>query len=638
MITATVIAIIVLPLIVLRGRTLLAFYGTAAGIALFAWIVWRRVPDFDPYLGFVAAAVIEFAVFFLFLACGRNVAWSAGRAGVVAAVIYALTIPAMLRTPIDGDEPFYLLITESIVRDADLDLANQYRALELSRGGRLDLVPQFGDPTGPNGEQYSRHEPFLSILMVPGYMAGGLYGVLATIALFGALLVRSTIRWMEDEGVADAAARAVFPLFAFGPPVLFYATRIWPEVPAAFFFVETLRGIRHHRAKRWIPALLGLVLLKLRFVLVAVGVVVVLCEYRRLPAGPGGAENRAGWKPAVLVGILAILAIPMLVAFLVTGSATNVHDWREIIPTSPMKYVIGLAGLVADGAGGIAFQAPFYLLGLFAVTRWRTTPRGFRDGLIAGILYVFYLLPRPEWWGGWAPPLRYLVFLMPVLALGAAAMWDRISRGAIAVISVVTVGLVIHGLTYPWRLFHATYVENAAAEWLSRMYEADFSRLLPSFIRPNGAAWIGLMVVIAIVVAGVRRYRVDLTIPVVTLALAAGFTEARRPGARVEFEDAHVVHKGGRIVPDVFTMLRVFHRSGWVLEAGDSATFLARRGTHTLHYITGRGALIEVAGRAYHLPPGQTYTTAKIEIPAAGRVTLRVDDGAINVDRMDRDE
>src|SRR4051794_38229383 len=124
--------------------------------------------------------------------------------------------------PIDGDEPFYLLITESIVHDHDFDLRNQYAALAESATRRPDLVPQIGDPVGKHGEQFSRLEPFLPILLIPGYCVAGLAGALATIALFGVLLVRSTIRLLEDEGVDSATTRALFPLFAFAPPLIFY--------------------------------------------------------------------------------------------------------------------------------------------------------------------------------------------------------------------------------------------------------------------------------------------------------------------------------------------------------------------------------------------------------------------------------
>lgn len=625
MITAAVAALLVLPLIVLRRRTLWTYFATDAVTWLFAWIVWRRVAgDVDPYVAFVALAVVKLATFSLFLACGRDVRWSANRAALLAAIVYVVAVPAMLRTPIDGDEPFYLLVTESIIGDFDLDLANQYKTLGRSATGRPDLVPQLGDPTGAGGEQYSRHEPFLPLLMVPGYLIARLHGAIAVIVLFGILLVRSTVRWMEDEGISEGAMRAVFPFFAFGPPLLFYATRIWPEVPAAFCYVEALRGVRERRVQRWLPAIFGLVMLKLRFVLVAIGLLAVLFR---------GAARRS-----TILLILAIVAIPMLIAYLVTGSPTNVHSWREIVPGMPFDYARGFFGLLADGMSGIAFRAPFYLLGLFALVRWRSMPRGFRDGILAALLYVLYLLPRMEWYGGWAPPLRYIVFLMPVLALGAAAAWDHLSRGAIALIAAWTAGLAIHGLAYPWRLFHIANGENAVGEWLSRMHATDVSRLFPSFVRMNGAAWIGAAAVVLIVIFGVRRYKIDLAIPIFALALALGFNEARRPAAaRVEFEDAHVRHEGGDLYPEFFQVVRVAYRGGWVMEAGDSMSFLAREGPWTLHYISGPGAMLEIAGRAYQLPPTDRYAAARVVIPRGGRVSMRCLTGSVNIDRMDRD-
>src|SRR6185436_8972103 len=374
----------------------------------------------------------------------------------------------------------------------------------------------------------------------------------------------------------------------FGPPVLFYATRIWPEVPAAFCYVEALRGIRNQRAKRWVPAILGLVLLKLRFVLVAMGLL-----FRSAVAEPPLSDVPKRWlrhrTPKMLI-VVAILAVPMAIAYFVSGSATSVHTWRELIPGG--NYARGFFGLLADGMSGIAFRAPFYLFGLFALTRWRTMPRGFRDGILASLLYILYLLPRPEWFGGWAPPLRYVVFVMPVLALGAAVV--------IAVILVVIPRYLGSGIRGP-----------GIFAWTTR---------LGSRTSDPGP-----------------RFSFDLAIPLFALAIAAGFAYARQPASRVEFEDVHVVHKGGELYPELYMVMRVSYRGGWVLEAGDELSFLARAGTWTLHSITGPGALIELAGRAYQLPPTDRYTVTRVTIPKSGRVALRVLSGSVNVDRMDRD-
>jgi hypothetical protein len=620
-IAATLAALLILPLIALRGRTLLRCYAAELTLALFAWIVWRRlVPSPDPRVAFIAFAVLELAVFALFLGRGSNIRWSANRAAVIAAIVYGLTIPAT-SWKVDGDEPFYLLITESVVHDGDLDLANQYREIQRTASGRVDLLPHADDPAGPHGERYSRYEPFLSLLMAPGYALGGLQGALAVIALFGALLVRSTVRWMEDEGVPDESVRAVFPFFAFAPPVLFYATRMWPEVPAAFFFVEAIRGMRAQRAKRWLPALLGLEMLKLRFVLVAIGLIVAELRVRR----------------SRLLLMLGVLVVPLLALWMLTGSATNVHRLSELMPMQPMSYVRGFVGLLADGMSGMAFQAPFYLFGLAALFRWREMPRGFRLGILASLLYVLFLLPRQESFSSYGPALRYLVFLIPVLALGAAAIWERIPRSAIAIAAAWTIGLVIHGVSFPWRLFHEANGENAAGEWLSRLYHADFSRLFPSFIRLNGAAWIGAAGVAIILFWLSRRSEESPSLPIAifALVLSAGFHLGRQPGTSVDFEDAHVTHDGGHLEPRAGTPNRSAYRGGWVLEEGQSLTFLARAGTHHLHAITGLGATIELGGRAYRIDPSLAHRTILVTIPDDGPVTLRCLSGAVNLDRME---
>lgn len=617
MMVAAIFALLLLPLVVLRGKTLATWYASEAALWLFAWAVGRQTVRVDPMI----VAAITFAMLMLFVAMGASVRFSANRAALIALVVYAFAIPQMTKVPIDGDESFYLLVTESILRDFDLDLANQYRDLSRTASGRVDLQPQYGDPVGKAGEIYSRTEPFLSLLMIPGYLLGGLGGAVATIVLFGVLLVRSTMRWLEDEGISEGAMRAVFPLFAFGAPVLFYAARIWPEVPAAFCFVECLRGMRAQRVKRWMPALFVLVMLKLRFVLLAVALLALHGRRRRV------------------VVIAAVILAPMILLWATLGNPLNVHSWRELLPAHPERYPIGFFGLLLDGAAGLAFQAPFFLLGVFAITRWRETPPGFRLGILASLLYLVYLLPRSEWYGGWSPPLRYLVFLMPVLALGAAAMWSRIPRGIVAVIALWTLGIAMHGLAVPWRLFHIANGENAVGEWLSTAYRADFSRLFPSFIRLNEAAWVGAAALVAILIlARFVRIPSPLIVSLAALAIAYGFVVARQPARAVHFEDAHVVHEGGELYPHEYTPLRFAYRGGWVVSAGEAVSFLARSGSHTLHYVTGPGARIVIDGSETRLPPSHDrYTTARVTVPRSGRVTLRCIEGAVNLDRMDHD-
>jgi hypothetical protein len=665
-------AAIAIPLVALRGRSLRRCVETQVaalivfvGIAAFGRVLRIEV---DPYLTLVAAGVLVVAIPLGFLAFADEIRWSANRAFVIAAIGYALMIPLQLRTPIDGDEPYYLLMTQSLVRDHDLDLANQYRDIAHSDAGRPDLVPQPGDPRGPHGEQYSRHEPFLPILLTPGYALAGLPGALAVIAIFGALLARSTIRFLEDEGISDATTRTLFPLIAFGPPIVFYATRIWPEVPAAFCFLEAVRGIRQRRPPRWIAAIFAVVLLKIRFGLLAIMLLVRVLRTKR--------------QFAIAA---AVVAVPLVIAWLISGNAMNTHSIRELLPSGAIFYWLGLFGLVLDGAAGIVFQSPLYALAILALPRWRSMPHGFRLGMSASLLYIVYLIPRSEWHGGWSPPLRYIVVLMPILALGAAVMWERLGAGTRAVIALWTLMLIIHGAAFPWRLFHLATGENFIGESLSTIWQSDFSRLMPSFIRPNMAAIVAsVLLFVATVVAGLlsrassaaaregegsatgnprevrgcEEHEDDVTVaratvirrrllrglivttttsaPLVFAALLlAAFTYGRRPADRVEFEDAHVTHNGGEMFPAEWTVARFLYQGGWIVRRGDSISFLAKSGRSTIRYQSRTGATIEVRGQAFVFPPtGSNYGYLPINLGATGRTELRCIDGTANLDWM----
>jgi hypothetical protein len=616
---AAVAVFLVLPFLFFREETLRKYIALEAVSYAFAALVWRQVEAIDPYLAAVALFAAKLIVFSLFLARGREVRWSANHAAVAALLIYALLIPAMQRPAIDGDEPYYLLITESLVRDFDLDLANQYAQLGQSATGRVDLHPQLGDRVGPRGEQYSRLEPLLPALLIPGYLVAGRSGAIAIVVLFGVLLVRSTVRWLEDEGIEAATARAVFPFFAFAPPIVFFTARLWPEVPAAFLFVEALRGVRNRRAPKWIVATVALAALKVRFVLVAVPVVMQAVIRNRRVAS------------AATAGLIVLVVT--------IGAATG----RLGLSTEPGRYVTGFFGLLLDGAAGITLQAPFFLLGIFALTAWRRTPEGFRTGIVTTLLYLACLVPRSEWHGGWSPPLRYVVFLMPVLALGAASVWSRVAPPIGALLAVWTAALAVHGVAHPWRLFRIANGENAAGEWLSTLYHSDFSRLFPSFIRVNSAATVGAIVLLGLCVAAGFSLRFNglklaapLLIPAISLALAFFYLFGRTPGQVIHFEDAHVVRTGGELHPPPYTVARFLFRGGWMLHGGNSVSFLARPRTATLYYAAREPAVIRLGSRVYRLPAtADQYRAVPVVIEVEGRSELQCISGSVNLDKIE---
>ncbi len=611
----------------------------------------------------------------LFLWCALvpadQVRWSPRIAAAFALAIFLIAGTEGLAWPVDGDEPYYVLMAESILHDRDLDLTNQYASLERSATRRLDLAPQLGDPVGAQGELYSRHEPLLPLLLVPGVAAFGLWGAMATIALLAALAVGSILALAEEQGVSRAAALRVWPLVAFAPPFLFYAVRIWPEAPAALCLGEAIRAAGKRKYARLAIWLLALSLLQLRFMAIAAVFALAIIIFER--------RTRK-----LALATAAIIAIPLLAAWFLVGNPLQMHSLSELAPAPLWKYARGGFGLLFDAQAGMLLQAPVWYAALvaafvaaltkaFSVLRSpfsganavpsaqdeplprrtengerRTNHFAIRAAAIAAVPYLILLLPREEWHGGWSPPLRYVVVFAPLIAVSAGRLLER-SRAWLAPVAIWTALVAIHGAAFPWRLFHIASGESVLGAWLSVRFGSDFSRLLPSFIRPNGAAWAAsILFVVAVGVAwgaaarsaALRqpaRYLPDLrgwsilAAAAITLFFAAGL----RPGSIVQFEDAHVDHREGFLDPELWTVARFRFTGGWRLGEGESLRFRMRPGRATLHLRAEHGGAFEIDGRPQTVPPtGAGFIEVPVEVEHE-RSTIHVLRGAMTFDRIE---
>ncbi len=633
---AVVMAIIPYWVIRFQRRLYLALdVGTWALIFSLAWMGPRFGLGISENFAFVLILALKLGTFFVFGVVGgvaENQRWGPIVAAIFAGAIYLIVIPHQLQWPIDGDEPYYLLTSESILHDFDLDLANQFRDIDQSVVDRPDLRPHPGEPVGEEGERVSRYEPTLPLLLIPGRVLGGLFGAVATMALFGALLMYSTIRFLEEEGISHRAAFAVYPLIAFGPPVLFYATRMWPEIPAAWCLVEALRAIRSGKERKMILFLAAMSLLKLRFAALALGLVTVVFF-----------RWRTRFRTVALAA--ALFAVPLLIAWWITGNPLRLNSIRDLELQAGWKYARGFFGLLLDGQTGLLFQAPLWLISLASLFRWKRLPEALKLGFAGSSLYLFLLLPRVQWHGGWSPPLRYLTVFAPLFALAAGWMVERMPSIWLGVVALATTAISIHGVAWPYRLFHIENGESTLGEALSRTYHADFSRLIPSLIRTNAAAWwwgAALIVTLGLGLVAVRRQWMRKISPALLpvllallFAIGAGF--ARRPGSVVQFEDAHVTHRGGMLSPPLYTMMRFLYRGGWVLNSGDEVSFLYSGGPSRLEYASNAPVEIRIGRRNLVLPStAGAWTSREVDLPSKpGRVALKVRHGSVRLDRIE---
>jgi hypothetical protein len=521
----------------------------------------------------------------------------------------------------DGDEPYYLLLTESLVSDFDVDLADEYRDGAWAKFSEVAIEPQPGDPEGPSGERWSRHTALLPLLLAPLYVALGVPGAELGMILLAAALVAAIFAaaraasdpgdpgdlcdpWDRREGLRGAAR--VWALALVAPPLFVYSGRFWVEVPAALAVALALGAIarlereasdRAHapeagvrRRAWWIlaGALAALPLLKLRFAAIALPLLAVaLFRLRRRPRG--------AWIAAAFAGVLAALALWNLARF---GNPLRMYGSGELDPTamSLRSLARGLDGLALDVAYGLFATSPIWLLLAPALPRLRRGTLAFA-ALAAALPYLAFVAGRREWYGGWSPPFRYGVVLLPLLALPLAPFLAERHAGTarrllVATLAAATAGLALVAFLHPaWTFSLADGLSRPLAE-LSQIHAGDLARFTPSAVRPRLATWLWLLAIPAAMALArrsskgrfaARRTAAPVAVALLLLAFAGWLHAAGAvPTRLVEVEDGWVDKRGGGLFPGPWTIDRTRFDGGWNLIPGQEISFVPVAGGSSL--------------------------------------------------------
>jgi hypothetical protein len=486
----------------------------------------------------------------------------------VFAAVAALLVPLALATPqltppLYGDEPFHLLLMESLAEDHDLDIGNN-----------LDLNSRPQNALYAPGRPLF-HPPALGLLLLPGYLLGGRTGSLVLLALMGAGATALIARRARDLGVGERRVGLLVVLLTVTYPLAIFAIQIWPELPgalavAALLVLAARSGLGGRLAALVVAVVAAAV--KTRLALLAFPVAAATWLRRRPLRGAA----------VLVVAAAAVLLVGWLTMGHPFGPYRRLH---HLLPTDPGLVVRVLGGLLFDPAGGLAFNAPLLLLAAAgAAALWRRGGPGER-ALLAGCgLTVAALLHSSEWYGGGAPPARYLVPMLPAAALAGGLLLERAAPrrrlGLLLLPPSVAAWWLL--LTRPHHSVNPGDGGYWLADALARRFGADARSLFPSFLVPNTATVVVPLVMVLLLLAAWRlaaaspAARAVLRRLWVAVWLVAGAALVLSLDLRydrvVELEAPQVRRHGGAAVPEAGAVARYSHRRGWRLDDGDAVS------------------------------------------------------------------
>jgi len=422
--------------------------------------------------------------------------------GAAAGVFYANGVS------LSGDEPHYLMMTQSIVEDGDLDLRNNVEKKTYHRYLPVDL--RFHG--GVYGTRYlSYHMPGVSFLMVPFYavfhllnepLPAPLYFRLCA-AVFGALFALCLYLILQRM-FPGRDMRHLWFLFLILYPLLFHGIHLYPEIPAATLMMAVvLLSFFEHRN----PLLAGLLLSCILWFHVKYYPAVLILGLIIL----AGFLKRKRYREAVLFLVFPAVNLLLLMAYThgLYGSLspTDIFPKQAYLSPPLLLQVKVFLAYFFDQRDGLLAYAPLLLLFLFAPLRGLK-----RGGTLLWIAVPYVVLHAVTTVrGAYAPAGRPLIFVSWIFMIWVAHFFlERTgagSRSLFRLLAGLSMAVTCWLLYYP--LFAYQPVFSGTTQRASTLLlfhggsEVDLSRLFPSFLthppsaHPANWIWLGLLTLAA---------------------------------------------------------------------------------------------------------------------------------------------
>ncbi len=457
-----------------------------------------------------------------------------------------------------GDEPYYLMTTDSLYEDGDINVADEYAERDYYNFYPREQFPNLRIRPyarfGKKGTQYIYpiSQPGVSALILPQYWLSRFFEgrtrvfiLKSSLALWGALLGLQLYLLALELWKNRYAAALVWFFYAFTAPILFFSIHIYPEVPVALFTVYIFRKARSDQTPSVFHLFFSGFLLALFFWFglkynMIFYPLLAVCLYLYLK------KHKLGWKTAYFL-IFPIFAIGLfyLYVYALYGTVNPISlyegvlnpqildNFREVMLKTPLHLRISsLFDYFLDQRDGLLLYAPFYFFALLGlIEAFRRSRKDLIMLLLIGLPFVLnyaFFAHRQ----GHSPQARVLSPVVWILALlvGYFLVYNRkslyrwlfrVSGGA----SLIMAGLLLHNPSalYQPTTHQFTFRGGEIFISLSNMY-FYLPDYLPSFLKINNLGWWPNYVWIAGILAFASAYAVkkDIQLKMSFPAMAKG--------------------------------------------------------------------------------------------------------------------
>ena len=406
-----------------------------------------------------------------------------------------------------GDEHIYLLNTESLYADGDVQIENNvkqgdYKKFYWARPSpslwrtQFLVFPSLLLPGYALGEK-----------LLPAYIPAGRLGATLTINLLAALLCWQVYLLVRQMGLSFPAALWSWIIVGFTYPLTISSGHIYPEIPAALAIIVGIRFLLKIPQSPWKPLMvvLGmaffLVILKDRYLPLSLGL--VIWALARLATRRLLATSLTVLLLMMLGFVLVKLLNPHPFIFHHLGKldllGPTLGEWN------PLMLLAGL-GLLFDQEFGLFYYGPHWILVWVGIPLWWRRNREYALGLSG--LALFYLLTLMkfqwiQWDAGWTPPPRFMISIAPLWIPFIAEVFEKCRGRWLASFNTLFLSwglahIFLTSLIPLWR-FNNLDGRSTVVQVLGNKLGLNLCRFIPSLRAPTLMTWIELALGILLV-------------------------------------------------------------------------------------------------------------------------------------------
>lgn len=321
-----------------------------------------------------------------------------------------------------GDEPHYLMISQTLLKYHSLDIVKNYHNKDYESFFPGDLPPHVA--YNIRGQPLPLHGIGGPILWLIPFALFGKAGAIGFITVVSILTILNIYWLLKALGIRENYAFLVSVAFALGSPIYIYSHLTFIEPIGALLCIYVTRIIfkpeRSNIELMCASAALGILpWLHIRFAQIE-AVLFFFLLYRLYQEEGLRNIKRYAYYLAPVVAIFLVLEIYSLLVWGSLNPAINEFTSHNVpFERSPVR---GLIGITFDQEYGLFANFP-YLLFILPGALLALKKRFAMFNLLMVFLFVPYVLVFTsfrDWGGGMCPPGRYILILTPLLSFYVA--------------------------------------------------------------------------------------------------------------------------------------------------------------------------------------------------------------------------